>query len=135
MLQQHVFLYVWQLPTLQKAKKKSNKKKILLLSDDLRLKSGVGTMSREIIRATIHKYDWVQIGGALDHPDKDKGLIDVSLDMAKQSGVRDAYCKVLPVAGYGDPNILRHLIKEEEPDIYEECSKIRMSSRLILPKS
>ena len=27
------------------------------------------------------------------------------------------------------------VLKEEEPDIYEECSKIRMSSRLILPKS
>ena len=33
-------------------------KKILLLSDDLRLSSGVGTMSKEIVFGTIHKYDW-----------------------------------------------------------------------------
>ena len=39
------------------------KKKILLLSDDLRMSSGVGTMSREFVYGTLHKYDWVQIGG------------------------------------------------------------------------
>ena len=38
-----------------KYKKKSNKKKILLLSDDMRLKSGVGTMSKEIIRGTVNE--------------------------------------------------------------------------------
>ena len=41
------------------------KKKILLLSDDLRMSSGVGTMSREIVMGTLDKYDWVQIGGAM----------------------------------------------------------------------
>ena len=54
---------------LPKLKKKSNikrrdKKKILLLSDDLRMTSGVGTMSREIVYGTLDKFDWVQIGGA-----------------------------------------------------------------------
>ena len=37
------------------------KKKILLLADDMRMSSGVGTMSREFIRQTIKEYDWVQI--------------------------------------------------------------------------
>ena len=53
---------------LPKLKKKSNikrrdKKKILLLSDDLRMTSGVGVMSREIVYGTLDKFDWVQIGG------------------------------------------------------------------------
>ena len=47
----------------------SKKKKILLLSDDLRMHSGVGTVSREFVRGTVHQYDWVQIGGAIKHPD------------------------------------------------------------------
>ena len=49
------------LPKLKKVTeiKKRDKKKILLLSDDLRMSSGVGTMSREIVMGTIDKYDWV----------------------------------------------------------------------------
>ena len=44
-----------------------NKKKILLLSDDLRMSSGVGTMSREIVMGTLEHFQWVQIGGAIKH--------------------------------------------------------------------
>ena len=39
------------------------KKKILLFSDDMRMSSGVGTMSREIVIGTTHHYDWIQVGG------------------------------------------------------------------------
>ena len=55
----------------------SNKKKILLLSDDLRMSSGVGVMSREIVTGTLREFDWVQIGGAIKHPDKGK-IFDLS---------------------------------------------------------
>ena len=67
------------LPKLKKVSevKKRDKKKILLLSDDLRMSSGVGTMSREIVMGTLDKYDWVQVGGAIKHPDKVKYLICV----------------------------------------------------------
>ncbi len=102
------------LPKLQR--KVSSKKKILLLSDDVRLKSGVGTMSREIIRATLHKYDWVQIGGALDHPDNGKGLMDLSKDFIKSGCPSDSSMKVFPVAGYGDARLVRNLIHHEKPD-------------------
>ena len=34
-----------------------NKKKILLLSDDLRMSSGVGTVSKEFVLGTINHYD------------------------------------------------------------------------------
>ena len=48
------------------------KKKILLLSDDLRMSSGVGTVSKNFVLGTLHKYDWVQAGGAIKHPEEGK---------------------------------------------------------------
>jgi glycosyltransferase involved in cell wall biosynthesis len=92
-----------------------DKKKILLLSDDLRMHSGVGVMSREIVMGTIDKFDWVQIGGAIDHPDKGK-IVDMNQAMADETGVEDAYLKVFPVSGYGSPELVRQLIQTEKPD-------------------
>ena len=63
----------------------SKKKKILLLSDDLRMHSGIATVSKDIVMETLNEYDWVQIAGAIKHPDKGKvfdmsaGLEDLSL--------------------------------------------------------
>ena len=48
------------------------KKKILLMSDDLRMHSGVATVSKDIVFETLNEYDWVQIGGAINHPEKGK---------------------------------------------------------------
>ena len=62
------------------------KKKILLLSDDLRMSSGVGTMSREFVYGTLHKYDWVQIGGAIKHPDEGKHA-DISKAAGKEAAL------------------------------------------------
>ena len=44
---------IWIYQNLKRLKKRKNKKKIILLSDDLRMSSGVGTMSREIVMGTI----------------------------------------------------------------------------------
>ena len=92
------------------------KKKILLLSDDLRMHSGVATMSKEIVFGTIHKYDWFQLGAAINHPEVGKGVLDVSEDVRRITGVKDANLKILPNNGYGDMNILRTLIENEKPD-------------------
>ena len=51
---------------------KDQRKKILLISDDLRLHSGVGNVSKDTVLSTAHHYNWVQIGGAINHPDKGK---------------------------------------------------------------
>ena len=106
-----------KLPKLKKVKsiERRDKKKILLLSDDLRMHSGVGVMSREIVMGTIDKFDWVQIGGAIEHPDKGK-IIDMNQSMVEETGVEDAYLKVLPVSGYGSPELVRQLIQTEKPD-------------------
>ena len=67
-----------KLPKLKKVNpNKPKKKKILLLSDDMRMHSGIGTMSREFVMGTVHKYDWVQLGAAIKHPDHGK-VIDCS---------------------------------------------------------
>ena len=91
------------------------KKKILLLSDDLRMSSGVGTMSREIVFGTVHKYDWVQVGGAIKHPDEGN-IADISKEVRKETDIDDAYVKVYPVSGYGNEDIIRELLNSEEPD-------------------
>tara|TARA_R110000744_G_scaffold353123_1_gene459388 strand:- start:1708 stop:3171 length:1464 start_codon:yes stop_codon:yes gene_type:complete len=93
----------------------SKKKKILLLSDDLRMHSGIGTVSREFVRGTVSEFDWIQIGGAIKHPDAGQ-CIDISADIAQQTGVIDASVKIYPVDGYGDPDLVRHLIEIENPD-------------------
>lgn len=105
-----------KLPSLRKIDpNKPKKKKILLLSDDLRMHSGIATMSREIVLNTVKEFDWVQLGAALKHPEHGKAL-DVSADVAKQSGVDDAYVKIYCNNGYGSPDVVRELIMIERPD-------------------
>ena len=53
------------------------KKKILLMSDDLRMHSGIATVSKDIVFETLNEYDWVQIGGAIKHPEEGK-IVDMS---------------------------------------------------------
>ncbi len=91
------------------------KKKILLLSDDLRMHSGIATQSKEFVMGTIHKYDWVQVGGAVKHPEEGK-IFDMCQAAETETGVKDAYLKIYPVSGYGNPQILRELLRLEKPD-------------------
>jgi glycosyltransferase involved in cell wall biosynthesis len=91
------------------------KKKILLLSDDMRMTSGVATMSKEIVLGTVDKFDWVQLGALIKHPHYGK-IIDVSEDVKLRTGVHDANVKIYPNNGYGDIVTLRRIIKAEKPD-------------------
>ena len=91
------------------------KKKILLLSDDLRMASGIATMSKELVLGTAHKYDWFQVGAAINHPEAGK-ILDVSEDIQKNYGIADANVKILPWNGYGNADLIRQLINAENPD-------------------
>ena len=91
------------------------KKKIMLLSDDLRMSSGVGTMSREFVTGTIKDFDWVQIGGAIKHPEEGR-VVDISDSINKDYNLKDAYLKIYPISGYGNPEILRSIMTVEKPD-------------------
>jgi len=91
------------------------KKKILLLSDDLRMHSGIATQSKEFVMGTIHKYDWCQLAGAVNHPEQGK-IVDMSQAVQNEYGVKDAYLKLYPLSGYGNPNVLREVMEVEKPD-------------------
>jgi len=90
------------------------KKKILLMSDDLRMHSGVATVSKDIVMETLNEYDWVQIGGAIKHPEQGK-IVDMSQGL-DQFGIKDGYLKIYPVDGYGNEDILREVLAVEKPD-------------------
>jgi glycosyltransferase involved in cell wall biosynthesis len=93
----------------------NQRKKILLLSDDFRMPSGVGTMSKEIVFGTCQHYNWFQVGAAIDHPDAGK-LLDLSADVTKHTGIPDPYVRLLPNTGYGNPTLLRQIIMQEKVD-------------------
>jgi len=91
------------------------KKKILLLSDDLRMHSGIATMSRELVLGTVQHYDWVQIAGAIKHPEQGK-IVDMKEAVDKLNGRNDNYLRLYPVDGYGDEEILFQIMSLEKPD-------------------
>jgi glycosyltransferase involved in cell wall biosynthesis len=93
----------------------NERKKILLICDDLRVHSGVATVAREMVLNTAQHFNWVQIAGAINHPDKGKRL-DLSGDTNNNTGLTDTSVVMYPVDGYGDPNLIRQLIKIEKPD-------------------
>ena len=95
---------------------KDQRKTILLLSDDFRMPSGVGTMSREMVVRTAHRYNWVQLGAGINHPDKGK-IIDLTNAVINETGIPDPYVRIYPYSGYGDNQIIRYLLMAERPNL------------------
>lgn len=96
-------------------KYKTKKKKILLMSDDIRTTSGVANISREIVVGTSHIFDWVQLGSGLKHPDNGK-VFDLSADINKKANIVNANVKIYANDGYGDSVVLSRLLEIEKPD-------------------
>jgi glycosyltransferase involved in cell wall biosynthesis len=96
-------------------KPQNERKKILLICDDIRVHSGVATVAREIVIHTAQHFNWVNIAGAINHPEKGKRF-DLSIDTNQTAGLEDASVFLYPVDGYGSPDIIRQLIKLENPD-------------------
>jgi len=94
---------------------KDQRKKILFLADDMRVTSGVGTMAREIIEGTAHRFNWVQVGAAVSHPEAGK-VLDVSDGVNQELGMTDASVKIIPYNGYGDSRLIRQVLEVEQPD-------------------
>jgi len=93
----------------------SKRKKILFIADDFMLFSGISTMAREIIEGTSHVYNWVQLGVGINHPYAGQ-RIDMSEKVNTSTGNTDSSVVIYPYNSYGDPQILRRLIKMEQPD-------------------
>ena len=94
---------------------KEQRKNILLLTDDIRLPSGVGNVGKELVLHTSHRYNWINLGAAIKHPDKGKKF-DLSAEVNEMRSLTDASVFVVPNDGYGDPNLIRQMIKFEKID-------------------
>ena len=95
---------------------KEERKKVLLICDDIRVHSGVATVAKEIVIHTSHHFNWVQMAGAINHPEKGKRL-DLSQSTNEVSGIKDSSVIQYPVDGYGNPELLRKVLSIEKPDV------------------
>ena len=71
---------------------KDKRKKILLICDDVRVHSGVATQAREMVIGTCQHFNWVQIAGAIKHPEKGKRF-DLSDDTNTNAQINDSSVK------------------------------------------
>ena len=94
---------------------KDQRKKILLMCDDMRTNSGIGTIAKEIVIHTAHHYNWVQVGAAIEHPEQGKRL-DISEETNKLAEIPDSSVTIYPNNGYGSPDLIRQLLHQEKPD-------------------
>jgi hypothetical protein len=94
---------------------KDQRKKILFLCDDIRMTSGISTIARELVIGTSHRFNWINIGGAIQHPDAGKRL-DISEDTNKIMGIPDSSVCIYPINGYGSPELIRQMMDIEKPD-------------------
>jgi len=93
----------------------NQRKKILLICDDIRVHSGVATVAREMVINTAHHFNWVNLAGAINHPEKGKRF-DISQDTNINAQIEDASVFLYPTDGYGTPDLIRQMIQIEKPD-------------------
>ena len=81
------------------------KKKVLVLCDHPLSTSGVGCQARFLLDGLIKtgKYSFKVLGGAIKH--NDYSLVKVNDDLL-----------IKPVDGFGNPEMMRHLLATEKPD-------------------
>ena len=65
------------------------RKKILLICDDIRVHSGVATIAREMVLNTSQHFNWVNVGGAIKHQQKGQRF-DLSQDTNTNTGLNDS---------------------------------------------
>jgi len=87
----------------------------MLICDDIRVHSGVATIAKELVLNTAQHFNWVNIAGAINHPEKGKRF-DLSQDTNTNTKLTDASVFMYPVNDYGNPDLLRQIIKLEKPD-------------------
>ena len=89
-------------------KENMKKKKILVLSDHPLSPSGVGTQTRYMIEALLKtgRYQFVCLGGAMKHHNYDIQMVDPWGEDFK----------ILPVDGYGNPEMIRSIMQRDRPD-------------------
>ena len=61
---------------------KEDRKKILLLCDDIRMHSGIATMAREFVVNSAQHFNWLNLGAAVGHQDEGK-IFDYQMILIK----------------------------------------------------
>ena len=86
-----------------------SKKKILTLSDHPLSPSGVGTQTKYICEALLDtgRYSILSLGGAIKHQNYDP----ITVDPYGEDW------RIVPVDGYGTPDMIRSLLRTEKPDV------------------
>jgi hypothetical protein len=72
-------------------------------------------MAKELVIGTAHRFNWVNLGAAIQHPDQGKRF-DICQDTNVLAGISDASVFIIPTSGYGSPELLRQVIEVEKPD-------------------
>lgn len=88
------------------------KMKIAFFSDHPLVPSGVGTQAKYLIEGLLAtgKYEFLCLGGAIQHP-------DYRVQNIAPDKYGDAW-KVVPVNGYGDKKLVRNILRTEKPDAF-----------------
>jgi|TARA_B110000046_G_scaffold70520_1_gene78441 glycosyltransferase involved in cell wall biosynthesis len=94
---------------------KEQRKKILLVCDDIRVHSGVATVAKEIVIHTAHHFNWVNIAGAIQHPEKGK-VLDISSATNIEAKIEDSNVRLYCVDGYAQSIELQQILNVEKPD-------------------
>jgi len=94
---------------------KNERKKILVICDDIRVHSGVATVAKEIVLKTAHHFNWVNIAGAITHPEQGKRL-DISISVNEHAKIDDSSVFLYCVNGYGNTQEILNILKIEKPD-------------------
>lgn len=92
------------------------RKKILLIGDDIRFHSGVSGILRAIVLGTAHIFDYVIIGAAIKHPENGHRL-DLSQATDIETGIQGSNVILYPCDGYGTKELIRHIIRQDSPDV------------------
>jgi len=87
----------------------TKKIKVLTLSDHPLSPSGVGTQTKYIIESLLKsgKFSIISLGGAIKHVDYTPKMVDPYKED----------WKIIPVDGYGTPEMIRSILRTEKPDI------------------
>ena len=94
---------------------KEQRKKIMLVCDDIRVHSGVATVAKEIVIHTAHHFNWVNVAGAIQHPEKGK-VLDISSATNIEAKIEDSSVKLYCVDGYAQSAELQQILNAEKPD-------------------
>jgi len=87
----------------------TKKIKVLTLGDHPLSPSGVGTQSKNVFEALLKsgKFEILSLGGAMKH----RSYTPINVDPWGDD------FRIIPIDGYGSPDVLRSIIRNEKPDI------------------